>query len=121
MEPLHTVFPVARAGTLAGRYAAQSDRTEALAIDEPLLFHLRRRVELPPGTRVVKLAPELTLRATQLTAERRVKHEGAVLVEDFRLNLPVGAVGAEAFGGFVRDLRKVDDGFLHGTRIELGK
>ena len=32
---VHSVYPFARATTLGARYAAQADRTAALAIDEP--------------------------------------------------------------------------------------
>jgi hypothetical protein len=120
MTAVHNVFPRAHATTLGARYAAQSGRTTALAIDEPLLFHVRRRIELPADAKVSHLAAGVNVQSPELKAERVIVQQGAVLQEDFRINLPVGTVAPEAFDGFVQRVRTVDDGFMHSTRIELG-
>ncbi|MBW2452953.1 MAG: hypothetical protein JRI68_00500 [Deltaproteobacteria bacterium] len=117
---VHRVYPGPRATTLGARYASQADRTTALAIDEPLLYHLKRRIELPPKTTLSHLAKPLDVAGAQLTADRTVHHQGGVITEAFRVNLPVGTVAVEAFGDFVKDVRRVDDGFMYGTRVKRG-
>jgi hypothetical protein len=117
---VHRVYPRPRATTLGARYAAQAGRTTALAIDEPLLYHLRRRIELPVKTDVTHLAKPLDVNVDQLAATRKVTHEGRVITDDFRVNLPVTTVTAAAFDVFVREIRRVDDGFMYGTRVRRG-
>jgi hypothetical protein len=119
VEPYHEVYPRALAISLGARYAAQADRSEALSIDEPLLFRVRRRIELPKGARVTHLAPPFTLQVTQLSAARKVAQEGQVLVEEFELNLPVGTVAGDEFEAFLDAVQRTDDAFSYSTRLEL--
>ena len=52
---------------------------------------------------------------------RSVQQSGRTLIDDFRLNLPVGTVSAEQSQAFVQSVRRVDDGFRFSTRIERAK
>jgi len=117
---VHRVYPSPRATSLGARYAAQAERTTALAIDEPLLYHLERTIKLPSDTTVTHLAKPLDVAGAQLTANRKVKHEAGVITEALRVNLPVGNVAMDAFGPFVEDVRRVDDGFMYSTRVKRG-
>ena len=121
IEAVHAVHPQPRAKTLSARYAAHAGRTTALAIDEPLLFHVRRRVELPQGARVLRAPDRLRVQSERIRAERSVAVEGTVIEEHFRLNLPAGTVAAEQFEPFAATLQRIDDGFLHATRVSLGR
>jgi hypothetical protein len=118
INAVHSVFPMARSTTLGARYAAQADRAAVLSIDEPLLYHVRRRIELPPGTKVTHMAASLAVKVKALEAQRTVSKTGAVITEDYRVNLPVGTIEPEAFDAFVREVRRVDDGFMYGIRVE---
>jgi len=117
--PVHSVFPRPRATTLAARYAAQAERETALAVDQPLLYHVRCRIELPPDTKVVRLPQPLALEGLGLKATRTTTYDAGIVIDDFQLNLPVGAVAAADYPAFARDVRAVDDGFMHATLLEL--
>ena len=78
---VHRVYPGPRATSLGARYASQADRTTALAIDEPLLYHVKRRIELPPNTAVTHLAKPLDVAGLQLTADRTVSQQAGVITE----------------------------------------
>jgi hypothetical protein len=119
MSPVHVVFPYAISTTLGARYAREAGRTAALAIDSPLFYKVKRRIELPPGSKVAALPAALTVNETFVTASRTVSAEGNTLVEDIRLNLPVGTIDAESFDAFATAVQSIDDGFMHGLRVEL--
>jgi hypothetical protein len=121
MTPLHRVYPRPLATTLAARYARQAGRTTALAIDQPLLYHVRRRLDLPPGIEVRRMPQALQLKSDALSAERLVQHRGQTLTDEYRLNLPVGTISAEHSEAFIEKVRRVDDGFRFGTIIERAK
>ncbi|MBI4703875.1 MAG: hypothetical protein HY744_22420 [Deltaproteobacteria bacterium] len=117
IDPVHAVFPAPRATTLGTRYLAQAERTAALAIDAPLLFHVHRRIELPPAVAVIHPAEALKIETAELEAVRAVTQSGGLLEDDFRLSLPAGTVDLDRLEGFARDVRRVDDGFRYGTRV----
>ncbi|MCC6524347.1 MAG: hypothetical protein IT373_16935 [Polyangiaceae bacterium] len=117
VEPFHAVFPRAVATTLGARYTAQPGRTTAIAIDTPQLFHVRRRVELPAGFKVVREPPPFLLAAPEMQARRTLTVRDGAVEEDFVLNLPVGSVQPDALPGFTGHVRAVDEGFLYGIRI----
>ena len=119
VPPIHDIQGRPSTGTLSARYASQAERQGALAIDQPLLYRVERRIELPPSGSVVALPPSLAVDDASVKASRRVEREGDVLVDRFELNLPVGTVDAAAFEAFADRLRTIDDGFQHGIRIEL--
>jgi hypothetical protein len=121
MEAMHVVYPVPSSTTLGARYTSQADRSAALVVDQPLFYRVRRRIELPPGAKVVHLAEPVDVKAPELQATRKVAQEGSALVEEFAIELPVGTVAPEAFAAFEKAVRTVDDGFAYGTRLELGK
>jgi hypothetical protein len=121
VEPIHVVYPRPGAETLANRYGGQAGRTTALAIDRPQLYHLRRRIELPPNAKGVKLPAPLEVTSAELVASRKSEQAGNVLTEDFRLNLPVGTVDVASFDAFLAAVQRVDDGFRHGIVVELEK
>jgi hypothetical protein len=121
MTPLHRVHPRPIATTLAARYARQAGRTTTLAIDQPLFYNVRRTLELPPGVKVSRVPEPLVVVGAALRASRKVEQRGSSLVDEFRLNLPVSTVAAEDSAAFVDAVRRVDDGFRHGTRIEKAK
>jgi hypothetical protein len=118
-SPVHMVFPQPRASTLAARYGAESTRTTALSVDQPLLYRVRRQIELPPGTRVVRTPDPLALKTAHIEASRTVSEAGGIIRDELRLNLPVGTVDPEAYVEFARNIQRVDDAYLHSTRIEM--
>lgn len=119
MPPIHDVQGRPSTGTLGARYASQAERQGALAIDQPLLYRVERRIALPAAAVVAELPVALDVKDANVEASRTVAREGDVLVDRFELNLPVGTVEASAFEAFAERLRTIDDGFQHGIRIEL--
>ena len=77
---------------------------------------VRRRVELPPGAAVTRAPEGVGVADAGLSAARKGTY-GAVIEEDFTLNLPTGTVSAEAYQGFVALVRAIDDSFMAGTRV----
>jgi hypothetical protein len=68
---------------------------------------------------VIATPAPLALEGTPLAASRRLEREGATITERFHLDLGVGTIAPDAFEAFAARARAVDDGFLHGIRIEL--
>ena len=62
LDPIHFVFPRPAVTTVTSSYASQGARQNALAIDRAVQYHLRRRIELPKGTRVVRAPGPLRYR-----------------------------------------------------------
>lgn len=120
LTPLHTVMP-ASSSTLGARYAQQAERNTALSIDSPMLYKVSRTIKLPPSAKVTALAQELTVKRPYLIAVRKIEHTGDVIREGYVLNLPVGTIAPEAFPEFVSTAKKVDDGFMFTSRVELPK
>jgi hypothetical protein len=117
--PIHVVHPRPRAMTLAARFMGVAQRTTSLAINQPLLYRVRRRIELPPGAKVLRVPSGLALKAARIEASRTTNQEAQVIEDEFRLNLPVGSVQPDEYAAFAQKVQQVDDAFLHGTRIEL--
>lgn len=64
-------------------------------------------------------APEgVRIEDARLEALRKGSY-GPVIEEDFALSLPTGTVPAEAYQGFVDNVRSIDDGFMAGTRVRV--
>jgi hypothetical protein len=118
LEPVHLVFPRSFASTLGATYASRGARQSALLIDTALQYHVRRRVELPPGATVARAPEGASVADAGLSAARKGTY-GAVIEEDFTLNLPTGTVSAEAYPGFVEKVRAIDDSFMAGTRVRV--
>jgi hypothetical protein len=116
---VHTLYPRPTASTLGARYAAQADRSAALAIDQPLRYRIERRIELPAGAEVLRLPEPFALESERVRGRRTVGRDGVVLTDGFELSLPVATVATESFDAFVAAVRRIDDGFAHGTRIRL--
>lgn len=121
LAPIHDIQGRPSTGTLSARYASQAERQGALAIDQPLLYRMRRQITLPAGAKVAELAASFSVDDPRVKASRKVERDGRVITDRFELNLPVGAVEAEAFEEFAGKLGRIDDGFMHGTQIELMK
>jgi hypothetical protein len=121
LEPVHWVFPRAAAGTLGATYTSRGERESALAIGSSLSYHVRRRIELPPGAKVTRAPDPIRVKTGAIAAERRTQATGAVLEDDFTLSLPTGTVAAGDYGAFALQVRAIDDAFLSGTRVERGK
>lgn len=117
LEPVH----VSRgwATTIASYYASRGDRESALSIDRPFQYHVRRRVELPPGAAVARAPGPLRFADPGLAATRAGTYSEKVIEEEFRLDLPTGTVSAEGYDQFVERVRAVDDAFMAGTRVRF--
>ncbi|NUP09462.1 MAG: hypothetical protein HOW73_25695 [Polyangiaceae bacterium] len=109
----------ARRGTLAQIYASKSERESALNIDWPVQYRLSRRIKLPQGAKVEKLASALDKKSENLSAQRQVKVEGDTIVEEFVMNLPTGTVDTASYRSFLNDVQAVDSGFLAGIRLRV--
>jgi hypothetical protein len=121
VDTVHVVYPQAETSTLSARHASQAARSSDLRIDDPLLFHLHRRIELPAGTEVLQLPSALAVTHPAVAAERQSVRDGLVLDEHFRLNLPAGMVAAGAFDAFAAALDQIDDGFAFGIGVRAPK
>jgi hypothetical protein len=119
MQAVHMVFPYAMSTTLGSRYAREAGRMAALVIDSPLFYKVRRRIELPASAKVVALPAPLAIDAPFVNASRKVTADGGALVEELTLSLPVGAVAPQDFDTFAKAIQEIDDGFMHGMRVEL--
>ena len=117
LEPLHFVFPRSSTSTLGATYTARGGRKSALAIDSAFQYHVHRRVELPRSAKGAAQLPAVKVARAGLDATRKATLTGNVLDEDFSLSLPTGTVAADAYDAFAGDAKRVDDGFLSGTRI----
>lgn len=118
IEPVHIVVPRSFAGTLGATYASRAARQSALLIDTALQYHVRRRIELPAGATVMRAPEGVRIEDARLEALRKGSY-GPVIEEDFALSLPTGTVPAEAYQGFVDNVRSIDDGFMAGTRVRV--
>ena len=120
LEPVHVVFPRGAVGTLGASYASRGARQNALSIDAPLQYHFHRIIELPPGASVAHAPPAVAVTDPNISAHREVRAQGNHLEEDFRLSLPTGTVAASRYPAFVGKVQAIDDGFMAGTRIQIG-
>lgn len=116
-EPVHLARGYA--STLAALYASQAGRESALSIERPIQYRVRRRIELPKGTVVMRPAAPLKLSNAGLNASRSGTYESNVIEEEFVLDLPTGTISTADYDGFVHRIRTVDDGFLAGTRVKM--
>ncbi len=116
IEPVHFTFPRAFSGTLGATYASRGARQSALSIDSPLQYRVRRTITLPSGAQIIRRPEQVTVVGKQLEASRSGKY-GAVIEEDFVLNLPTGTISADVYPAFVEKVRAIDDGFMAGTRV----
>jgi hypothetical protein len=117
IEPVHIGFPRSFAGTLGATYASRGARQSALSIETSLQYHVRRRIELPPGAAVIRAPGAVRVEDARLQASRKGTY-GQVIEEDFVLSLPTGTVAADAYKGFVERVQAVDSGFMAGIRVE---
>lgn len=118
-EPIHLVFPRSYVGTLGATYASRAARKNALSIQTALQYHMRRRIELPPGAEVSREPRPVAVKSDRVVGSRTTKVEGNVITEDFRLSLPTGTIPANAYQTFVENVHAIDDGFLAGIRVEV--
>jgi len=121
LEPVHIVYPRPYVATLGNLYTSQSGRQGAFAVDRAVQFHVRRRVELPKGAKIVRQPGPFEIRSPELDAQRLMRVDGAVIEEDFTLNLPTGTLSKERYATFAQDARKTDDGFLASLRVDPKK
>lgn len=118
-EPVHDLYPRGAASTLVSALAGRGARESTLQVPAATPWHLRRRVELPAGAKVVRLPGPVDHRGQLVAASRRVEVEGGgvAIVEHFELTQPGGSVPAAAYGAFLAEARAVDEGFLAGVRV----
>lgn len=121
LDPVHIVYPRPYVSTLGNLYTAQSGREGAFAVDRAVQFHVRRRVELPKGAKIVRQPGPFEVRSPELDAQRLMKVDGSVIEEDFLLNLPTGTISKEHYTTFAQDARRTDDGFLASLRVAPAK
>ncbi len=121
LEPVHFVFPHAAVGTLGASYASRGARQNALSIEAPLQYHFHRTIELPANATISRAPAAVDVTDPNITARRELHRQGNHLEEDFRLSLPTGTVAAGRYQAFVGKVQAIDDGFMAGTRITLGK
>lgn len=120
LEPVHIVFPRGPVGTLGATYASRGARQNALSIDAPLQYHVRRRIELPPSATIARPPPSVDIADPSVRAQRKLKlHGNNVIEEDFVLNLPTGTVPASRYQAFVTNVQAIDDAFMSGTRLKV--
>jgi hypothetical protein len=117
IEPLHTVYPRAFAGTLGATYAAQGKRQSALAVSHAVQYHAHRRVELPKGARITTLPGPLEVKTGHLDASRKITVAGSVIEDDFVLGIPTGTVAPKDYDAFAATLHRTDDAFLAATHV----
>jgi hypothetical protein len=121
MDALHFVLPPRpHVSSLGATYAGQGGRENALAISSAVLYHVHRRVELPPGATVKRAPRAYDVVTPELTAKRMQAVNGAVVEDDFTLDVPTGTIAATKYDGFVRNAHRTDDAFLSGTWIKPG-
>lgn len=109
-----------RATTLGATYAAQAKRTTALTIRELIQYDIHRVIRLPKGTSISTPLPALDTKdpGSNMVAKRKVKVDGATLIEDFSFALPTGVVAPKAFDAFTDIARIIDDGFQTVVRVQ---
>lgn len=121
LDPVHIVYPRPYVSTLGNLYAAQSGREGAFAVDRAVQYHVRRRVELPKGAKIVRQPGPFEIRSPELASQRLMRVDGPVIEEDFILGLPTGTISKEHYATFAQDARRTDDGFLASTRVSHAK
>lgn len=117
IEPVHLSFPRGFAGTLGATYASRGARQSALAIDTSLQYHVRRRIELPPGMEVTRSPAAVNVEDPRLAARRKGTYAAAI-EEDYSMSLPTGTVPAGEYQAFVERVQAIDSGFMAGIRVE---
>ncbi|MEZ4298292.1 MAG: hypothetical protein R3B70_25285 [Polyangiaceae bacterium] len=118
LEPVHVLGGRNVVSTLGATYASRAARQDALSIDSPMQYHVRRRIELPAGASIVREPPVIEVSDPHLAASRKGTYKGTVVEEDYRLNLPTGTVDAGEYQAFVERVHVVDDGFMAGIRVK---
>jgi hypothetical protein len=118
LDPLHTVFPRPYVSTLGATYASRGGRQTAFAINDAVQYHVRRRVELPPGTTIVRAPGAFELKEGPLEVSRRLAVYGTTVEEDFRLGVATGTIHVEKYGLFASDALRADAAFLAGIRVK---
>jgi hypothetical protein len=119
LEPVHIVFPRGPVATLGATYTSRGARQNALAIDTPLQYHFRRRIELPPGAKIVRPPAPLEVADPSIQARRKMTVSATGLEEDFSLSLPTETIPASRYPAFAERAQAIDDGFMAGTRIRV--
>jgi hypothetical protein len=119
VDPVHYVFPRPFVTTVTSAYASQGARQNALAVGSALQYHLRRRVDLPKGSRIVRAPGPLRVDAGLLQGERTVAGGAQAIEDDFVLGVRTGTVAQAGYSAFVDAARRIDEGFLASTRIAM--
>jgi hypothetical protein len=121
LDTLHWAWPNARVSSLGATFATRAGRESSLALDTAVQYHVHRRVDLPKGASVVRMAGPVHVRTNLIEASHSigVADAGQVVEEDFVLGVATGTIAAKDYDAFVAVTRTVDDGFLTGTRIAM--
>jgi hypothetical protein len=119
VEPVHEVYPRGSASTLSAVYATEGKRESALAVSRAVQYHLHRRVELPPGSEIVRVPGPFEVKTKELEASRRLAVEGGAIEDHLTLQVPTGTVPASGYDKFVADAHHTDDAFLASVRVRL--
>lgn len=118
MDPVHYVFPRPFVTTLSSTYASQAARESALAINRATQYHVRRRVELPPGASIARLPGPFDGKGPLFGATRKIGVNGPTVEEDFTLDVTTGTVAQDRYEAFVAAARQTDDAFRASTRVK---
>jgi len=122
IDPIHTVSPRPYATTLASSYASQVARQSALAIGQATLYHVKRYIELPAATQIVRVPlpfDGIRGKGPLLSASRTIQVSGTTIEDNFTLDVKTGTVPPEHYGEFVAAARNIDDAFRASTRVKL--
>jgi hypothetical protein len=117
LEPLHAVFPRAAVSTVGATYATRMGRQSALSIESAFQYHVKRRIELPDGAHVSGALPQVQVKHEHLEASRQGRAVDRAVEEEFTLSISTGTVAADAYERFAHEAKRLDDGFLAGTRV----
>jgi hypothetical protein len=129
LDTLHSSSPHARVSSLGSTFASRAGRESALALNRASQYHVHRRIELPKGARVSRMAGPIDVESKLIEAARRIAVTGSapakgaaagtVVEDDFVLGVATGTIPIKDYDAFVAVAHAADDGFLATTRITI--
>jgi hypothetical protein len=119
IDPVHVVFPRPYVSTLTSSYASLASRQSALAIHQATQYRVRRRIELPQSTKILRVPSRFEGKGPLLAASRKTHVTGTILEEDFTLDVATGTVAKERYDEFTAAAQRTDDAFRTSIRVKL--